>query len=94
MTRQSKIKQLIWDYKISPSEFLKILSGKNGKEWPDQDWAITRVLEHMNYYDAKTLISIDLLAKRWRFIKPKVFSKAIKNGYEFILRRHSLSAAR
>lgn len=90
---QSKIKQLVWDYKISPSEFIKILNGENRKGWPDQDWAIARVLTHMNYYDATSLIPLDLLAKRWQFIKPKLFSKAIKNGYEFVLRRHSLPAA-
>ena len=91
--KQSKIKQLLWDYKISPSEFVKILKGGNGKGWPDQDWAITRVLEHMNYYDAVSLVSLDLLAKRWPVIKQKVFSEAIKKGYDFVLRRHSLSTA-
>lgn len=90
---KDNIKKLVWDYKISPDEFMKILKGENGKGWPDQDWAIARVLTHMNYYDAKSLVPVNLLSKRWQFIKPKLFPKTIKDGYEFVLRRHSLSIA-
>ena len=84
-------KQLIWDYKISPAEFDSILSGQSELGSLNQAWAISRVLENINYYDAIKLVSLDVIKKNWSKVKPKLFKKAIKDGYEFVLQRHSLS---
>ena len=87
-------KQLIWDYHISPSEFDSILSGQKTFGSLNQAWAISRVLENVNYYDAIQMVSLDTIKNNWLEVKPKLFKKAIRNGYEFVLQRHALSHTR
>ena len=84
-------KQLIWDYQISPSEFDLILSGQKTFGSLNQAWAISRILENLNYYDAIKMVSLDSIKNNWLEVKPKLFKKAIKDGYEFVLQRHALS---
>lgn len=91
---QSKLKNLIWDYKIEPHEFAEILSGNKKIGNLDQNWAITRVLEHLNYYDAMRMVPMPTLMKNWPIIKTKIFNKNIRDGYDFVLHRHTLSASR
>ncbi|PIU03725.1 hypothetical protein COT44_01685 [Candidatus Shapirobacteria bacterium CG08_land_8_20_14_0_20_39_18] len=91
---EDKVKQLVWDYQISPSDFLEILKGKKAEGWLNQDWAISRVLEHLNYYDAISLVPLKTLAKRWISVKSKIFSDSIRKGYEFVLQKHSLPPTR
>lgn len=87
-------KQLVWDYELSQDNFEKILSGKHSLGQLDQSWAISRVLENLNYYDAMSLVSLDTLKKSWPAVEGKLFKQSIKKGYEFLLRRQTLSAAR
>ena len=91
---QDKYKQLVWDYNLSFDEFKTILSGEKKIGTFDQDWAISRVLENLNYYDAMDLIPYDILKSRWNYIKVKLFNKSIKSGYEFLLQRYPISIAR
>ncbi len=90
---QDKYKQLVWDYHISFDEFKTILLGKKKIGTFDQDWAISRVLENLNYYDAMVLVPYSVLKNRWRYVKGKLFNMAIKNGYEFLLQRYPVSIA-
>jgi len=90
---KDEYKQLVWDYDLSPDDFTKILSGKKEIGTFNQDWAISRVLENLNYYDAMTLVPYATLKNRWDYIKGKLFNKAIKNGYEFLLQRYPVSIA-
>ena len=82
-------KSLIWDYNLSPQQFFDIVDNKNVLEKFNQDWAIGRVLENVNYYDALDLINPLVLLKRWDFIRDRIFNKEIKKGYDYILRRNS-----
>jgi len=84
-------KQLIWDYQISPSEFDSILCGQKSFSSLNQAWAISRVLENLNYYEAIKMVSLDSIKNNWSEVKPILFKKAIKDGYEFVLQRHALS---
>lgn len=86
-----KFNQLVWDYRLTPAEFESILFGKTSRGTFTQSWAITRVLENLNYYDAISLVPPSLLQTKWSEIRPKLFQPAIIKGYEFLLHRYSLS---
>lgn len=90
---QGKYRQLVWDYNLSLDDFKMILLGDKKVGSLDQDWAISRVLENFNYYDAMDLIPYEVLKNRWNQVKEKLFNKAIKNGYEFLLQRYPVSIA-
>lgn len=85
------IKKIIWDYNITEEEFLNYLFGKKEDGWFNQEWALVRAIERLNYYDMKELIPIDLLRNKWGKIKNKIWRKDIREGIEFILRRSSIS---
>jgi len=87
-------KQLVWDYQITPTEFDSILKGQSSLGSLNQAWAISRVLENLNYYTATKMVSLNTIRENWNLVKPKLFKKSIKDGYEFVLQRHSLSPAR
>lgn len=87
-------KQLIWDYQITPAEFDSILKGQSSLGSLNQAWAISRVLENLNYYTATKMVSLSTIKKNWNQIKPKLFKKSIKDGYEFVLQRHPLPTSR
>lgn len=89
--KQDLYKKLVWDYNLTSDEFEKILSGEEKRGSFDQDWAISRVLSNLNYYDAMRLVPYSILQKRWLYIKGKLFNKTIKDGYEFLLHRYPVS---
>ncbi len=84
-------KQLVWDYNMTQSEFEAILAGKKVLGNMNQSWAITRVLENLNYYDAMNLVSLNTLRSNWKEVQSKLFNSSIKNGYEFLLQRYPVS---
>lgn len=84
-------KQLVWDYDITQAEFEAILAGKKVMGSFDQNWAITRVLENANYYDAMDLVSLNTLRSHWADIQSRLFKSSIKSGYEFLLQRYPVS---
>ena len=84
-------KQLVWDYNLTQDEFELILNGKKVLGNMDQNWAIVRVLENLNYYDAMNLVSLSTLRNNWKEVQPKLFNSSIKNGYEFLLQRYPVS---
>jgi len=87
-------KQIIWDYDLSQDDFESIMQGDKKLGSLDQSWAISRILENVNYYIAKDLVTLPILQKNWSSIKPKLFKKSIKDGYEFVLQRYALSSTR
>lgn len=93
-TKPDKFRLLVWDYDIKPQEFFALLKGKKEKGYFTKEWAIARVLENINYYDAMALVPSGELKKTWGKVKQKIFNKTIRDGYEFVLRRHSLPATR
>ena len=74
-------------------EFEAILRGEKSLGSLDQSWAIARVLENLNYYEAMKVISLEPLKKHWTTIKRKLFKDSIIKGYEFVLQRHTVSTA-
>lgn len=86
-------KQLVWDYNLTKSEFEEILKGKKVVGNFDQNWAIVRVLENLNYYDAMKLVPIGTLRKNWKDVQNKLFKSSIRNGYEFVLQRYPVPVA-
>lgn len=88
---KAKFNQLVWDYQLSPEQFFAILEGKTKTGVFDQNWAIGRVLENLNYYEALALVPRETLAKNWSVVKPKIFNKSIRDGYEYVLQRQALS---
>ena len=90
---EDKFKQLVWDYDLSLNDFKTILLGEKQIGSFDQDWAVSRVLENLNYYDAMDLVPYEILKNRWSQVKGKIFNKSIKDGYEFLLQRYPVSIA-
>ena len=88
---QKNFRTLVRDYTLSADEFWEILQGKKTHGWFTQTWAIARIIEQVNYYDAISLIGLDRLYANWDMIKTKIFNISIKRGYEFVLRRYALS---
>ena len=86
--------QLVWDYNLPQGNFEAILRGEKVLGNLDQNWAIARILENLNYYEAMKLIPLELLRKNWELVKKKLFKYPIKNGYEFLLQRYPVSIAR
>jgi len=89
----AKYQQVVWDYNLPQSEFEAILSGQRVEGSLDQDWAIARVLENLNYYEAMSIVPYDLLKERWESVRRKLFKDSIKRGYEFVLQRYSVPVA-
>lgn len=87
-------KKVVWDYNLPKSDFQAILDGKRKVGKFDQAWAVARVLENLNYYDALDLVSVEQIKKNWQNIEPRLFNQSIKDGYGFLLRRYTLSSAR
>ena len=85
---------LVWDYKMLPQEFFDILENKRVLGNFNQDWAIGRVLEHTNYYDAMGLVSLPTLHARWSSVESRIFNKELAHGYNYLLQRQALSATR
>ena len=86
--------QLVWDYNFSPKQFKNILTGKKEEGWFTREWAIARVLERLNYYEALRLIDLDFLKRHWLKVKPKIFNKIKKEGYEYLLQKQTLSSSK
>jgi hypothetical protein len=91
--KQDLYTQLVWDYNITKEEFETILSGEAKRGTFDQDWAVSRVLTNLHYYDAMSLVPYTVLKQRWPHIKGKIFIKSIKDSYEFLLQRYPVSIA-
>lgn len=91
LMKQSLYRQLVWDYQLDQNDFESILRGNKTIGQLNQAWAIQRILEHANYYQARTLVPLQLLAKHWSTIKSRIFNPTIRNGYDFLLQRHALS---
>lgn len=92
--KQSLFRRLVWDYSLDQEAFESILLGKRTLGSFDQAWAIARVLENANYYEAIDLIPWDTLQSMWPVVKQKMFYTSIKDGYEYVLHRDALSTAR
>lgn len=88
------IKKVIWDYNISEEDFLHYLYGKKEDGWFNQDWALVRSIERLNYYELKNLVSTELLLKKWDLIKNRIWRKDIREGLEFALQRANISSSR
>lgn len=84
-------KQLVWDYDLTQGEFESILAGKKVLGNMDQNWAIVRILENLNYYDAMNLVPLNTLRNNWKEVQSKLFNSSIKSGYEFLLQRYPVS---
>lgn len=87
-------KNLVWDYTLTPDDFLSILSGKKEMGWFTQKWAIARVLENLDYYRALDLIGFATLSQHWDQVKKSIHDPALKRGYEYALRAKIVSSAR
>lgn len=87
-------KKIVWDYNLGQSEFEEILEGKKVNGAFDQVWAIKRVLENLNFYEAKSIVTKKMFIDNWNEVKPKMFNRSIIKGYDFLLHRYSVSTTR
>lgn len=89
-----KYKNLVWDYNLDQKDFEEILIGRKTNGSFDYLWAVKRVLENLNYYEAMSIIPKKTFIKNWDIIKPKMFNKSIVKGYDFLLHRYTVSSTR
>ena len=92
LTDPTAFRRLVWEYKMTPQEFFDILEGKKEKGWFTQDWAIVRVLQNLNYYDAKDLVPLSVLQSHWPAVKSKLFQESLRRNYEFVLHQYAISS--
>ncbi len=86
--------QLVWDYNLEPADFFAILNGEKSKDNFDQNWAIARIFQNLNYYDAINLVPISVLNNHWDKVKRQLYPESFRKAYEFVLQKHSLSTSR
>lgn len=79
------ILKYIWDYKISVSDFLSILSNEMKIGRLDQNWAALRLLEYGTYEEIVHYIGFANLIRNWPCWKDKIRSKQRYQGFEFIV---------
>jgi hypothetical protein len=91
---QSIMKKIMWDYNITEDDFLDYLYGKKTDGWFNQEWALLKAIERLNYYEFIEIVPLELLQKYWKKIKPRIWREEIKDGIEFLLQRYSVSTAR
>ncbi|MFB6346198.1 MAG: hypothetical protein ABEK50_10550 [bacterium] len=85
--------KLIWDYEISMNEFEDFLFGRKEEGWFDQKWALSRAINHLNYYELRRLVPLQLLSEHWDRVSDQIRDPAVKKGLEFLLRRRILSSS-
>ncbi len=75
----------LWDYKLSNQEYQDILKGKLEKGRLDQDWAITRLLEHGKYEDIIRFLGYKNIIDHWPRLRERVRSQERKRGFDFLV---------
>jgi hypothetical protein len=91
---QDKYANLAWDYNLDPAQFNAILMGDTVIGPLNQSWALARALQHLNYYDAMSIVPISTLNTLWPQVKKQIFNKNIQQGYDFVLQRYALSTTK
>jgi len=94
MIDKKLLEQIIWDYHITPEEFLDILHGRTSRGWLNREWALVRAVERLQYYDLLELIPWEVLTVVWPGIRGRVWITHIREGLEYAIRRYTLSAAK
>lgn len=92
------VRALVWDYDLSPEEFLRILRGEITHGRLDADWAAHRVLEYAPYTDLVELIGYANIVKHWPRWRVTVRSESRRRGLDFLVawlpsHRHDLMEA-
>lgn len=88
MTKQQAVRQIIWDYSITPEQFEQMLhDGTPAMLTRDKKWAMTRTLERADYYTAMQLIGVDALRQHWPELRTGIRFNHIKDAYDFVVSR-------
>ena len=85
-------RKLLWDYNISLDEYLDYLYGRKEDGWFNQQWALLRAINNLNYYELRKLVSLKMLEEEWDEISDKIRDPAVKKGLEFLLQRKTVSS--
>jgi len=85
--------KLIWDYEMSLDEFENFLFGRKEEGWFDQQWALSRAINQLNYYELRRLVPLELLSEHWDSVSGQIRDPAVKKGLEFLLHRETLSSS-
>ncbi|MBN1938266.1 MAG: hypothetical protein JW843_01670 [Candidatus Aminicenantes bacterium] len=88
------VRRLIWDYRMTPEEFITLLDGEIKPGGFDRIWAMRRAAEGLNYYDLLEIVGLQRLARDWPILKPTLRSQTRAKGIDYVLRKHHLSAPR
>ena len=62
-TAIKSIKRIIWDYQITPEEYMDLLDGDIKPGGFDRIWALRRAVEGMNYYDLLEIVRLERIAR-------------------------------
>lgn len=88
---KNTIKSALWgDYQLTTEEFNAILRGEKTIGWLNQEWAISRLLQHANYYEVRKLLTLSEIFQTWPKVKKTIKDQSLVKGYEFLLRRYAL----
>lgn len=80
------LKPILWDTKIEPSVFYSIALGEvKESKWINQQYAMIRILERLNWYELIELFGLELIKK---FLTKDLINKLrfpeMREKYEFI----------
>lgn len=84
-------KKLLWDYDISLEEYFDYLYGRKENGWLNQQWALLRAINNLNYYEFRELVPLELVGQAWDEVCDKIRDPAVKKGLEFLLQRKTVS---
>lgn len=80
------IKPILWDYEIDPLEFYQVAIGKKKMiGFFNQERALIRILEHLNWYDVVDILGLNFLKENLSSdIVNKLRIGGLKKRYEIV----------
>lgn len=93
MTKEELLKKSVWEYDLTPGEFYGILMGDQSGPF-SQEWALTRVVERLTYYELLSVVNLKMLTRLWSHVRRNVYNDDIRRGIDYVIRKYNLSAAR
>jgi prevent-host-death family protein len=81
--KEEVLKRALWDYRISPEEFLDILEGKSTRDWPDRGMCAARLLENVNWLDIVKVIPPKKICALWEEAREYVRESSLREGMDF-----------
>ncbi|MFQ5398365.1 MAG: hypothetical protein ACE5E7_02080 [Anaerolineae bacterium] len=85
MSLENKRLPYVWDYDISPDQFLALLRGELTVGRLNQTWAAVRLLEYASYDEIRCLIGFSLLVEKWPEWREHIRAPQRRDAFDFLV---------